>query len=160
MLLPVILPRVSPPTLLFLCTGNSCRSQMAEGWVRQLRSDVLDACSAGVAPKGLDPRAVAVMAEAGVDISGHRSRSLDEVLAEVAERGGRIDWVLTVCDSARESCPVFPGDVRTIHRSFDDPPHLAAGAASEAEALEHYRRVRDEIREMVESFPASLETAT
>lgn len=129
---------------------------MAEGWVRRLRSDVLDPCSAGVAPKGLDPRAVAVMAEAGVDISGQRSRSLDEVLAE---RGGRVDWVVTVCDSARESCPVFPGNARTIHRSFDDPPHLAEGAASEEEALEHYRRVRDEIREMVESFPASLETA-
>jgi arsenate reductase len=132
---------------------------MAEGWVRRLRSDALAPCSAGVAPKGLDPRAVAVMAEAGVDISGQRSLSLDEVLAEVAERGGTVDWVVTVCDSARESCPVFPGSVRAIHRSFDDPPHLAPGAATEDEALEHYRRVRDEIREMVEGFPAALETA-
>jgi arsenate reductase (thioredoxin) len=146
---------VSTPTILFLCTGNSCRSQMAEGWVRRLRSDILDPCSAGVAPKGLDPRAVAVMAEAGVDIAGQRSKSLDEVLAE---KGGAVDWVVTVCDSARESCPVFPGEARTLHRSFDDPPHLAEGAASEEEALEHYRRVRDQIRELVESFPASLES--
>lgn len=130
---------------------------MAEGWVRRLKADVLEPCSAGVAPKGLDPRAVAVMAEAGVDISGQRSRSLDEVLAEIAEKSGAVDWAVTVCDSARETCPVFPGSARTIHRSFDDPPRLAADAASEDEALEHYRRVRDEIRELVESLPGSLD---
>lgn len=145
---------MAAPTVLFLCTGNSCRSQMAEGWVRHLRREELSACSAGVAPKGLDPRAVAVMREAGVDISGQRSQSLDEVLAE---RGGRVDWVVTVCDSARETCPVPPRGARTLHRSFEDPPHLAAGAESEEEALEPYRRVRDEIRRFVETLPGGLE---
>jgi arsenate reductase (thioredoxin) len=128
---------------------------MAEGWTRHLKAGELEPCSAGVAPKGLDPRAVVVMAEAGVDISDQRSRSLEAVLAD---RGSSVDWVLTVCDSARESCPVFPGTARVVHRSFDDPPHLAAGAASEEEALDGYRRVRDEIRRFVEGLPASLDT--
>lgn len=146
---------MSHTTILFLCTGNSCRSQMAEGWARHLRAEELAPFSAGVAPKGLDPRAVAVMAEVGVDLSDQRSQSLDEVLAE---RGGDgFDWVVTVCDSARESCPVFPGVAQKAHRSFDDPPHLATGAASEEEALSHYRRVRDEIREWVLTLPGSLE---
>lgn len=133
--------------VLFLCTGNSCRSQMAEGWARSLRSDDLAPYSAGVAPHGLDPRAVQVMAEARVDISQHRSKHVDEL------RHIRFDCVVTVCDSARESCPVLPGVARTLHRSFDDPPYLARDAASEAEALGHYRRVRDEIRAFVETLP-------
>lgn len=136
--------------VLVLCTGNSCRSQMAEGWARHLRGDRLEPYSAGVAPKGLDPRAVAVMAEAGVDLSGQRSKPVEEVL----EAG--LDRVVTVCDSARESCPVFPGRVPQVHRSFDDPPRLAASAASEEEALAHYRRVRDEIRRFVETLPEAL----
>lgn len=139
--------------ILFLCTGNSCRSQMAEGWARHLLGGRLEPFSAGVAPHGLDPRAVRVMAEAGVDISGHRSKHVDELLAA----GHAFDRVVTVCDSARESCSVFPGRARVVHRSFEDPPHLAAGAASEEEALAQYRRVRDEIRAFVATLPHSLE---
>lgn len=141
-----------PLTILFLCTGNSCRSQMAEGWARHLHGERVRAYSAGVRPKGLDPRAVAVMAEAGVDISGQASRHVDELL-EIP-----FDWVVTVCDSARESCPLFPGKARVVHRGFDDPPHLAEGAATEEEALAVYRRVRDEIRALVAAIPSSLES--
>jgi arsenate reductase len=129
--------------VLFLCTGNSCRSQMAEGWARHLRADDLEAYSAGVETHGLNPNAVRVMQEAGVDISAQRSQHVDEFL-DVG-----LDLVVTVCDNARESCPVFPGSVRTIHHSFDDPPALARDAKTEEEALEHYRRVRDEIKEFV-----------
>lgn len=136
--------------ILFLCTGNSCRSQMAEGWARALKADVLDVYSAGVETHGLNARAVAVMAEAGVDISGHRSKHVDEV-KDIA-----FDYVVTVCDAARESCPVFPGKVAMRHQGFEDPPRLAEGAKSEEEALGHYRRVRDEIRAYVESLPGTL----
>jgi arsenate reductase len=136
--------------LLFLCTGNSCRSQMAEGWARVLKSELIEPWSAGIETHGLNPRAVRVMAEAGVDISGQRSKSVDE-LTEL-----HFDAVITVCDNARETCPIFPGSASTIHRSFDDPPFLAQGAANEEEALAHYRRVRDEIRSFVESLPDSL----
>jgi arsenate reductase len=130
--------------VLFLCTGNSCRSQMAEGWSRALRGRDFDALSAGTAPHGVDPRAVRVMAEAGVDISGQRSKDVREVL------NAGIDLVVTVCDRARESCPVFPGPARRRHAGFDDPPVLARSAPTEEEALAHYRRVRDEIRTFVE----------
>jgi len=153
-----VLPKLN---VLFLCTGNSCRSQMAEGWARHLLGERVEAWSAGVAPKGLDPRAVAVMAEVGVDISGQGSRHVNEVLASMPNWAP--DWVVTVCDSARESCPVFPappgGRTRTVHRGFDDPPRLAAGAGSEEEALAAYRRVRDEIRDFVAAIPESLEAA-
>lgn len=145
-------PSPHKPKLLFLCTGNACRSQMAEGWARHLLGDRLEPFSAGVAPHGLDPRAVAVMAEAGVDISGQRSKHVDELLAA----GPTFDRVITVCDSARESCPVFPGRATPVHRSFEDPPRLAADAASEEEALRHYRRVRDEIRAFVAGLPEIL----
>jgi arsenate reductase (thioredoxin) len=137
--------------VLFLCTGNSCRSQMAEGWARRLRGDRIEAHSAGVETHGLNPRAVRVMAEAGVDISGHRSKDLTGL------QGLDFDWVVTVCANADERCPVFPGKTRVIHAGFDDPPKLAAGAHSEEEALGHYRRVRDEIRAFVETLPAGLE---
>ena len=137
--------------VLFLCTGNSCRSQMAEGWARHLKGDLLAPASAGVEAHGLNPRAVRVMAEAGVDISAQKSRRLEEL------ESLDFDWVVTVCDRARESCPVFPGKARLLHRNFDDPPRLAAGAATEEEALAPYRRVRDEIRRFVESLPAGLE---
>ena len=136
--------------VLFLCTGNACRSQMSEGWARHLRAEQIDAYSAGVAPHGLDPRAVQVMAEAGVDISGHTSKHLDTLL-DVP-----FDYVVTVCDNAAESCPVFPGKVRKVHRSFQDPPALARTAQSDEEALDHYRRVRDEIRAFAETLPESL----
>jgi arsenate reductase len=136
--------------LLFLCTGNSCRSQMAEGWTRVLKGDAITPYSAGVSAKGLDPRAVLVMAEAGVDISGQRSQNITE-FADVA-----LDVVVTVCDNARESCPVFPGNTRVVHVGFDDPPHLALDAARDEEALSHYRRVRDEIRSFVSGLPGLL----
>lgn len=137
--------------VLFLCTGNSCRSQMAEGWARRLKGDLLEAYSAGVETHGLNPRAVQVMAEAGVDISGHRSKALD------ALKDVDFDYVVTVCDHARETCPWFPGRAKVVHAGFDDPPRLALDAASEEEALAHYRRVRDEIRAYVETLPEALE---
>ncbi len=136
--------------VLFLCTGNSCRSQMAEGWARHLKSDVIDAFSAGTLTHGLNPNAVKVMAEAGMDISHHASKTLASL------DGMMFDWVITVCDNAREACPVFPGRTKKFHISFDDPPRLAANAVSEDEALGHYRRVRDEIRRFVEKLPGVL----
>lgn len=139
--------------ILFLCTGNSCRSQMAEGWARHLKSESIEPYSAGVATHGLNPNAVKVMAEAGVDISGHSSKHVDDLKAV------KFDYVVTVCDSAAESCPLFPGKAKVVHRSFDDPPRLARAAKSEEEALSHYRRVRDEIREYIETLPGSLEAA-
>lgn len=139
--------------VLFLCTGNSCRSQMAEGWARALKNELLEPYSAGVEPHGLNPSAVEVMAEAGVDISGHRSKHVDELAAVP------FDFVVTVCDNARETCPIFPGPAKARHRSFDDPPALATSAASAEEALAHYRRVRDEIRAFVETLPQALREA-
>jgi arsenate reductase len=138
------------PRVLFLCTGNSCRSQIAEGWARALKGDVMDALSAGTHPVGVNPLAVKVMAEAGVDISRQTSKHID------ALRGERFDLVITVCDSAREACPAFPGATQTLHVGFEDPPKLAAAARSEAEALPLYRRVRDEIRAFVELLPGAF----
>ena len=136
--------------VLFLCTGNSCRSQMAEGWAQALKGDVIEAFSAGVETHGLNPSAVKVMAEAGVDISGHQSKHIDE-FKDVA-----LDVVVTVCSHAHESCPVFSGKTRVVHVGFDDPPKLATDAATEEEALRHYRRVRDDIRRFVKTLPESL----
>jgi arsenate reductase len=141
---------VHKPVVLFLCTGNSCRSQMAEGWARQLKGDAIEACSAGIAPSQLNPDAVRVMSEAGVDISRHRSKHLNE-LADT-----QIDFVVTVCDRAHETCPIFPSAAKVVHHSFDDPPHLAADAKTESERLAPYRRVRDEIRAFVDTLPESL----
>jgi arsenate reductase len=136
--------------ILFLCTGNSCRSQMAEGWAKKLKADTLEAYSAGVEPHGMNARAAKVMAEAGVDLSSHHSKHLDEL------KGVPFDYVVTVCDNANESCPVFPGKVKRVHVGFDDPPRLAKNAKSEEEALGHYRRVRDEIRRFIESIEGKL----
>ncbi len=136
--------------VLFLCTGNSCRSQMAEGWARRLKGGQVEAYSAGIESHGLNPYAVQVMAEAGVDISGQCSKHVDE-LREVL-----FDVVVTVCDHARGHCPVFSGGVRVVHRGFDDPPRLAQEATSEDEVLAIYRRVRDEIRGFVLSLPGSI----
>ncbi|TAN38375.1 MAG: ACR3 family arsenite efflux transporter [Verrucomicrobia bacterium] len=137
--------------VLFLCTGNSCRSQMAEGWARALKGDVLEVYSAGIEKHGLNPRAVRAMAETGVDISAHTSKT-------VAELGPiHFDYVVTVCGHANEHCPLFPGKAKIVHVGFDDPPQLAKTAKTEEEALAHYRRVRDEIRAFVETLPASLE---
>ena len=136
--------------VLFLCTGNSCRSQMAEGWARRLKGDYIDAYSAGIETHGLNPLAVKVMAEAGVDISRHRSKNVSELM-DVP-----FDYVVTVCGNAHETCPVFPGKGKVVHVGFDDPPKLAKDAKSEEEALTHYRRVRDEIRAFVERLPEAL----
>ena len=135
--------------VLFLCTGNSCRSQMAEGWTRHLRGDRIEAYSAGIEAHGLNPDAVRVMAEAGVDIASHRSKLVGEL------RDVDFDYVVTVCGHASESCPVFPGKTKVIHVGFDDPPQLAADAKTEEERLAPFRRVRDEIRAFVETLPAS-----
>ena len=140
--------------ILFLCTGNSCRSQMAEGWVRHLRGDVIEPYSAGIETHGLNPHAVKVMAEAGVDISGHRSKNVAE-LKDVP-----FDYVITVCGHAQENCPIFPGKAKLLHVGFDDPPRLAKTARTEEEALSHYRRVRDEIKAFVMRLPESLSNKT
>jgi len=137
--------------VLFLCTGNSCRSQMAEGWTRHLHGDAVEVWSAGIETHGLNPNAVAVMKEIGVDISGHRSKNVMELL-DVP-----FDFVITVCGDADERCPFFPGKARIIHRGFDDPPKLALDKETEEEKLDCYRRVRDEIGEFVEDLPRFLE---
>ncbi|MGQ9559710.1 MAG: arsenate reductase ArsC [Candidatus Oleimicrobiaceae bacterium] len=136
--------------ILFLCTGNSCRSQMAEGWARHLKADSLEVWSAGTEPKALDPRAVAAMAEVGIDISNQHPKHVREVMGIV------FDYVVTVCDHARETCPLFPGPVKRVHVGFEDPPFLARNAATEGEAMAVYRKVRDQIRTFVESLPESL----
>ncbi len=136
--------------ILFLCTGNSCRSQMAEGFARALKPDRFEACSAGVAPHGLNPNAVEVMAEVGIDITSQKSTHVDQL------RHIPFDWMVTVCDHAAEQCPVFPGRGRVIHRAFDDPPKLARNAPNLEEALVCYRRVRDEIGAYVETLPEGL----
>lgn len=140
--------------LLFLCTGNSCRSQMAEGWARYLKSDVVEPYSAGIETHGLNPHAVQVMREAGVDISSHHSKALDEL------KGVDFDYVVTVCGHAHETCPRFPGDATVVHVGFDDPPKLAASETDPRAAINHYRRVRDEIRDFVTSMPQSLTERT
>ena len=137
--------------VLFLCTGNSCRSQMAEGWARKILGNTVEVYSAGTAPSGLDPRAVKAMAEVGIDISDQRSKHVEE-LAHL-----EFDYVITLCDHAQQSCPVFPARVRVIHHGFQDPPLLALSAREEEEAMGHYRRIRDEIRGFVEGLPEILE---
>ena len=136
--------------VLFLCTGNSCRSQMAEGWARYLVGDKVDAHSAGVEKRGLDPLAVRVMQEAGVEIGGQCSKTVDELPAI------RFDVVVTVCSHADRNCPTIPGAKRIVHVGFDDPPTLAKNAATEEEALGHYRRIRDDIRDFIRAWPDSL----
>lgn len=135
------------PRVLFLCTGNSCRSQMAEGWARVLLHDQVEANSAGIQTHGLNSRAVLVMGEAGVDISGQESQHVDDF------RGRPFDLVVTVCDHAAEACPTFPGARRMLHRSFEDP---ARAVGSEKQILTVFRRVRDEIREFVLTLPDVL----
>lgn len=135
--------------LLFLCTGNSCRSQMAEGWTRHLKGDEIEAYSAGVETHGLNPDAVTVMREAGVDISGHRSKLVTDLSESMT-----FDYVVTVCGHAHENCPYFPGTV--IHVGFDDPPSLTKGISDREEILNVYRRVRDDIKRFAESLPSAL----
>ncbi len=136
--------------ILFLCTGNSCRSQMAEGWARHLKGDLIEPYSAGIEKHGLNPTAVKVMAEAGVDISSQSSKRLEEL------ESVRFDYAITVCDNASDRCPIFPGKAKVIHKGFDDPPKLSEGAKNEEEILGHYRRVRDEIRDFIKTLPESL----
>lgn len=133
--------------VLFLCTGNSCRSQMAEGFARALRSEDIEAYSAGVVTHGVNPRAVAAMKEVGVDISAQQSKIVDQLPTQ------EFDYVVTLCDHASENCPYFPGSARRMHAGFEDPPALAKDAVSEEEAMGHYRRVRDEIKKFVQDFP-------
>ena len=132
--------------VLFLCTGNSCRSQMAEGWAKSLKGDVMEAYSAGTDPHGMNSRAITAMAEVGVDISGHHSKHLDEL------KDVRFDYVVTVCGHANETCPVFPGKTKVVHVGFDDPPKLSKDAKIEEEAMSHYRRVRDEIKTFIQNI--------
>lgn len=142
--------------ILFLCTGNSCRSQMAEGWAHALKSDVIDPYSAGIETHGLNPNAVKVMAEAGVDISGQKSENVTDLI-DIP-----FDYVVTVCGHAHDHCPVFPGHATSvIHAGFQDPPalarELATKGAGEEEQLDAYRRVRDEIKAFVEQLPERFE---
>ncbi len=136
--------------LLFLCTGNSCRSQMAEGWGKLFLGSNCNVYSAGIEKHGLNPRAVIAMSEQGVDISNHYSKTLDD-LADIP-----FDMVITVCGHADETCPVFPGSTSKIHRGFDDPPKLAVNAGTEEEALTHYRRVCLEIKLFVENLESLI----
>ena len=137
------------PRVVFLCTGNSCRSQMAEGFARHFHGDALEFASAGIETHGLNPRAVSVMAEAGVDISAHQSTTLEEL-------EGDFDFVITVCGHAAETCPILPAGTRSLHRGFDDPPKLAEGLQDEGDILRCYRRVRDEIQAWVRHLPQHL----
>ena len=134
--------------VLILCTGNSARSQMAEGILRHDGGDRFEVESAGVNPTRVRPEAVEAMREIGIDISGHRSKSADEFV------GQDFDYIITVCDNARETCPVFPGNAERIHQSFEDPP--APGAADSETTMAVFRRVRDEIREWLHGFIASV----
>lgn len=134
--------------VLFLCTGNSCRSQMAEGWARHLKSDCIEAFSAGVLPHKVNERAIAIMAEAGVDISGHTSNHLDEY------SGLEFDYVITVCNNAKEQCPLYPKKTRMVHHQFDDPSFVVG---TEEQITAEFRRVRDEIRDFIAAMPENLE---
>jgi arsenate reductase (thioredoxin) len=138
--------------ILFLCTGNSCRSQMAEAWARRLKADVIDPYSAGIEKHGMNPHAVKVMAEAGVDMSKHYSKTTAEIGSV------QFDYVVTVCGHANESCPVFPGKTRVVHVGFEDPPKLTKDMPDGEEKLAVYRRVRDEIRKLVEGLPEALKS--
>jgi arsenate reductase len=136
--------------ILFLCTGNSCRSQMAEGWARHLKGDVIEAYSAGIEKHGMNPHAVQAMAEAGVDISKQYSKTLQDI--------GPVpfDYVVTVCGHANEHCPLFPGKTKVVHAGFEDPPKLTKNLPDGEEKMSVYRRVRDEIRRFVETLPGSV----
>ena len=137
--------------VLFLCTGNSCRSQMAEGWCRHLKSDAIEAFSAGTINLGLNSRAVEVMKEVGVDIAEHKSKTVDQLSEKF------FDFVFTVCDRANASCPIFPGTTTIHHVGFDDPPEKTQDLKEEALILDEYRKVRDEIKDFIEKIENYLE---
>ena len=136
--------------ILFLCTGNACRSQMAEGWALALKNNVIEAYSAGIETHRLNPNAVKVMAEAGIDISQHKSKNVADLLHIP------FDYVITVCGHANEHCPLFSGKAKVVHVGFDDPPKLATQVTGEEEKLNCYRRVRDEIKTFIETLPDYL----
>ncbi len=132
---------MSKQRVLILCTGNSARSQMAEGLLRHLAGDRFETFSAGTKPVGLNPNAVKAMAEIGIDISAHRSKSVDEFAGE------HFDYVITVCDNAKEACPFFPGGGQRLHRGFEDP-----AAAPQEQQLQAFRQVRDHISNWLREF--------
>lgn len=136
--------------VLFLCTGNSCRSQMAEGWTRYLKGDLIDAYSAGIETHGLNPYAIKAMQEAGVDITEHKSQHIDE-FADI-----ELDYVVTVCGHANENCPVLPVKCKVVHVGFNDPPKMAEQYEKEEDKLNCYRKVRDQIKRFIETLPGSL----
>jgi arsenate reductase len=142
-------PRGGRKRLLFLCTGNACRSQMAEGWARALKSEELEVFSAGVSPCYVHPKAIRVMEEAGVDISGQYSKHVQEM------DGIQFDYIVTLCNYAGEKCPYHPGLGKRVHRSFEDPV-FAKG--TEEEVLDRFRDVRDQIRRFVEGMPGNLDS--
>jgi len=133
--------------VLFICTGNSCRSQMAQGWARHLKDDVIEAYSAGTMPCVVSSRAAEAMAEAGVDISGHTSKHIDDLA------GIEFDYIITLCDSAKHSCPAFPASVKVIHHSFFDPTSLI-GTPEQVKSA--FRQTRDEIKQFIETLPETL----
>ncbi len=136
--------------ILFLCTGNSCRSQMAEGWTKYLKGNLIDACSAGIETHGLNLHAVTTMAEAGVDISTRKAKLLDEL------KHNTFDYVITLCNHAHEKCPWFPGKAKIIHAGFDDPPKMAKLFNNPEQKLNCYRKIRDKIRDFVMNLPENL----
>ncbi len=147
-------PLPAPSRILFLCTGNSCRSQMGEAWCRAFHGGRYDAYSAGTIAKGLNPKMVQVMREIGIDPTIHQT---SKTLASVLASGVRLDLVITVCGHAHETCPRFPdAGTRVVHVGFPDPPELERTATTPEEALGHYRRVRDQIRDFVAGLPGSL----
>jgi arsenate reductase len=137
--------------ILFLCTGNSCRSQMAEAWTKNLKGNAFEAYSAGIAPKTVDPLAIEAMSEVGIDISSNLSKDISEI------GESDFDYVVTVCDNANENCPFYPAKTKRIHKSFEDPPKSAESLRTKEEKMGIYRRVRDEIRDFIEGFPESLD---
>ena len=136
--------------VLFLCTGNTCRSQMAEGWTRHLHGDWIEPYSGGLEKLTVNPLATKVMAEVGIDITDQEAKHHIELA------GTPFDYVITVCENAKKRCPGFPRRTKLILAGFDDPPRLAIGAKTEADALPHYRRVRDDIRHFIEQLPEIL----
>lgn len=141
---------VQKTKILFLCTGNSCRSQIAEGWARKLKSDFIEPYSAGIEAHGLNSNAVQVMAEAGVDISEQRSKRINDLW------GIKFDCVVTLCSRAQEHCPVFPDTAKVVNVAFANPVRLATDVQTEEAQLALYRRLRNEIRLFVEGLPESL----
>ena len=137
--------------ILFLCTGNSCRSQMAEAWARFLKNNSIEAYSAGITAHGLNPDAITVMQESGLNCSGWHSKTTAELPPEIT-----FDYVITLCDNATQNCPFFPATTAVIHKGFDDPPQLARQAPNARERLAPYRRVRDELKTFILSLPENL----